>query len=56
MLDKEKKLKTLKIDAVFINVIYNHEDIFIWFINRVLMNTKYYIKNYVILNCELSIY
>ena len=53
--DKEKReFKTLKSDAVFKNVIYNHKDIFIWFINRVLMNTKYYIKNYVILNCELS--
>ena len=48
------KFKTLKSDSVFKNVIFRHEDIFIWFINRVLVNTKYYIKNYKILNCELN--
>ena len=50
----ENVFKTLKSDAVFKNVIFKYEDIFIWFINRVLSNTEYYIKNYVILNCELN--
>ena len=51
---KKIDFKTLKYDTIFKNVILKYEDVFIWFINRVLEGTKYHIKNYEILNCELS--
>ena len=51
---KKIGFKTLKYDTIFKNVILKYEDVFIWFINRVLEGTKYHIKNYEILNCELS--
>ena len=51
---KKIDFKTLKYDTIFKNVILKYEDVFIWFINRVLEGTKYHINNYEILNCELS--
>ena len=51
---KKIDFKTLKYDTIFKNAILKYEDVFIWFINRVLEGTKYHIKNYEILNCELS--
>lgn len=53
-MQKKIGFKTLKYDTIFKNVILKYEDVFIWFINRVLEGTKYHIKNYEILNCELS--
>ena len=53
-MQKKIGFKTLKFDTIFKNVILKYEDVFIWFINRVLEGTKYHIKNYEILNCELS--
>ena len=51
---KKIDFKTLKYDTIFKNAILKYEDVFIWFINRVLEGTKYHINNYEILNCELS--
>ena len=53
-MQKKIGFKTLKFDTIFKNVILKYEDVFIWFINRVLEGTKYHINNYEILNCELS--
>ena len=49
-----KKFYTLKNDKVFKNVFFRNKDLFMWLLNRTLIDTEKKINNFNFLNCELT--